>query len=151
VDKSLIDSLYLASQKGVQIQLYVRSSCSLIPGIIGLSENIRVFSIVDRFLEHSRIYYFQNSQQLYFSSADWMPRNFFSRLEIAFPVEDARIRSYIEKTLIPTYLKDRVKARELTRSGRWIRRRHLRKQNEDRAQMQFENLMLNAYMGTSLE
>lgn len=151
VDKNLIDSLYLASQKGVQIQLYVRSACSLIPGISGLSENIRVFSIVDRFLEHSRIYFFQNSQQLYFSSADWMPRNFFSRLEIAFPVEDCRIQDYIEKTLIPTYLMDRTKARELTRSGRWVRRRHLRKYHEARAQGQFEKLMLTAYRGTSLE
>src|SRR5262249_37436184 len=81
VDEAVIEKLYYASQKGVKIDLVVRGACSLVPGVKGLSENIRVISVVDRFLEHSRIYYFESSRALYLSSADWMPRNFFSRLE----------------------------------------------------------------------
>ncbi|HUP56382.1 MAG TPA: polyphosphate kinase 1, partial [Bdellovibrionota bacterium] len=120
VDEDVIESLYRASQAGVRVDLIVRGACSLIPGVQGLSENIRVISIVDRFLEHSRIYYFEHSRVMYLSSADWMPRNFFSRLEIAFPVLDPRIFSYLEKIVIPTYLRDTVKARELQPSGKWI-------------------------------
>lgn len=122
VDQSVIQQLYRASQAGVQVDLVVRGACSLIPGVIGLSENIRVISIVDRFLEHSRIYYFAHAQVMYLSSADWMPRNFFSRLEIAFPVLDQNIYRYIEQFVIPVYLSDTVKARQLSPQGQWTRR-----------------------------
>lgn len=94
VDEDTIESLYKASQAGVKIDLVVRGACSLIPGVKGVSDNIRVISILDYFLEHSRIYYFENSQKLYLSSADWMPRNFLRRLEIAFPVLDDRLYSF---------------------------------------------------------
>jgi polyphosphate kinase len=122
VDELLIDQLYKASQAGVQVDLIVRGACSLIPGVKGLSENVRVISIVDRFLEHSRIYYFGDSKALYFSSADWMPRNFFSRLELAFPILDPVLYQYVEEVIIPAYLLDTVKARELTAQGIWKKR-----------------------------
>ncbi len=122
VDEEVIEQLYKASQAGVQIDLIVRGACSLIPGIQGLSENIRVISVVDRLLEHSRIYYFGHSKALYLSSADWMPRNFFSRLELAFRVTDPLLFRYIEEILIPIYLSDAVKARELTPLGTWKKR-----------------------------
>lgn len=119
VDNAVIDKLYLASQAGVQVDLIVRGACSLIPGVKSLSENIRVISVVDRFLEHSRIYYFGHSNAMYLSSADWMPRNFFSRLELAFPVLDPDLFQFIEKVIIPAYLLDTVRGRELTPQGAW--------------------------------
>jgi len=163
VDESIIQQLYLASQAGVQIDLIVRGACSLIPGVKGLSENIRVISIVDRFLEHSRIYYFENSKALYLSSADWMPRNFFSRLEIAFPVLDQRLYRYLEETLIPIYWLDTVKSRELTAQGIWRKRsmaqlragdkislpQLLQKKNAS-AQRLFQENSATSYQGTIL-
>jgi polyphosphate kinase len=151
VDDKIVEDLYAASQAGVQVDLIVRGACSLVPGVKGLSENIRVISLVDRFLEHSRIYYFQNSEALYLSSADWMPRNFFSRLEIAFPVLDPRIFRFIAETLIPGYLRDNVRARRLTPRGVWTKvppadpahRAH-------RAQWYFEELAAKNYPGTPL-
>ena len=97
VDQEMIEKLYEASCAGVKIDLIVRGICSLRPGIPGLSENIRVVSIVGRFLEHSRIYYFENAGEpvLYLSSADWMPRNLVRRVEIAFPIEDPALRKKI--------------------------------------------------------
>ncbi len=140
VDEKVVEALYRASQAGVQVDLIVRGACSLIPGVNDLSENIRVISVVDRFLEHSRIYYFESQGAMYLSSADWMPRNFFSRLEIAFPVLDRRIYSYIEKILIPTYLADTIKARELTRQGTWKRRAGRFGKPSVRCQKVFERL-----------
>lgn len=122
VDSGVINHLYAASRAGVQVDLIVRGACSLIPGVKGLSDNIRVVSVVDRFLEHSRLYFFGASRQLYLSSADCMPRNFFSRLELAFPIRDPRIFDYIEHILIPAYLADTIKARELTPQGTWKKR-----------------------------
>ncbi|RYZ62711.1 MAG: RNA degradosome polyphosphate kinase, partial [Proteobacteria bacterium] len=104
VDERVVSELYEASKAGVKIDLIVRGACSLIPGIQGLSQNIRVISVVDRFLEHSRLYYFGSAQALYLSSADWMPRNFFSRLELAYPILDPKLFEWIEKVLIPVYL-----------------------------------------------
>ncbi len=150
VDAAVIENLYLASQAGVKIDLVVRGACSLVPGVAGLSENIRVISIVDRFLEHSRIYYFSSSEALYLSSADWMPRNFFSRLEIAFPVQDALLRKYLIEFLIPTYLNDNVKARELTPQGTW-KKRPTRAGKALRSQFVFEEAAANRYLGTPLE
>lgn len=149
VDEKIVEDLYLASQAGVKVDLIVRSACSLIPGVKGLSENIRVISIVDRFLEHSRIYYFENSEVMYLSSADWMPRNFFSRLEIAFPVLDKRLYSFITDVLLPGYLRDNVKARRLGPRGVWAL---VPKTGQaHRAQWYFEELAANRYQGTPLE
>jgi polyphosphate kinase len=122
VDHAVVEQLYEASRAGVQVDLVVRGACSLIPGVPGLSDNIRVVSIVDRFLEHSRIYYFESGKSLYLSSADWMPRNFFSRLEIAFPILDPHLSDYISNFIIPIYLADTVKAKELTPQGTWKKR-----------------------------
>src|SRR5438477_2281455 len=97
VDQEIIEKLYEASSVGVKIDLIVRGICCLRPGVPGLSENIRVVSIVGRFLEHSRIYYFENAAEpiVYLSSADWMPRNFYRRVEIAFPIEAPALRDEI--------------------------------------------------------
>lgn len=148
VDEKIIEDLYLASQAGVSVDLIVRGACSLIPGVKGLSENIRVISIVDRFLEHSRIYYFEQSHAMYLSSADWMPRNFFSRLEIAFPVLDPRIFSFITDFVIPGYLKDNVRARRLTSRGVWAK--VPKKDQLHRAQWYFEELAIKGYAQTPL-
>lgn len=150
VDEAVVDALYGASQAGVQIDLIVRGACSLIPGVKGLSENIRVISVVDRFLEHSRIYYFESQKAMYLSSADWMPRNFFSRLEIAFPVLDPRIYGYIRDVLVPTYLSDNLKARELTHQGTWKRCTAKSGAAPVRSQFIFEKLAVEEYDGTPL-
>ncbi len=150
VDPKVVEALYAASQAGVRVDLVVRGACSLIPGIAGLSENISVISIVDRFLEHSRIYYFENQEQMYLSSADWMPRNFFSRLEIAFPIVDANILEFMTSVVIPTYLNDREKARSLTKQGIWRKRTTAGKQHT-RSQYCFKELARRKYRGTSLE
>jgi len=150
VDPHVIDTLYRASQAGVVIDLVVRGACSLIPGVSGLSENIRVFSIVDRFLEHSRIYHFANAKKIHLSSADWMPRNFFSRLEVAFPILDDRIYRYLEEILIPTYLQDTVKSRELTPQGTWKKRVSKSGKKSIRSQFIFEQLASTDYAQTVL-
>jgi polyphosphate kinase len=156
VDALVIDQLYRASQAGVQVDLIVRGACSLIPGVKGLSENIRVISIVDRFLEHSRIYSFEDSKALYLSSADWMPRNFFSRLEIAFPVVDPKLLAYLSEVVIPTYLSDTVKARELTPQGTWKKRTvasvkaYGGTSKAVRSQYFFQELAMRGYEGTVL-
>ena len=92
LEPEIIDALYGASQAGVKVDLIVRGVCALKPGVEGLSENIRVRSIVGRFLEHSRVFYFRNdgADDVWLSSADWMDRNFFRRIELAFPVLDER-------------------------------------------------------------
>src|SRR6059036_2835918 len=123
VDQELIEKLYEASCSDVTIDLIVRGICCLRPKIPDLSENIRVISIVGRFLEHSRIYYFENAgdPSVYLSSADWMPRNFFRRIEVAFPIETPALRDQIINDVIPTFLNDRVKARELQPDGTYRR------------------------------
>ncbi|HET9417754.1 MAG TPA: polyphosphate kinase 1 [Chthoniobacterales bacterium] len=123
VDQETIEKLYEASSAEVTIDLIVRGICCLRPKVPGLSEYIRVISIVGRFLEHSRIYYFENGGQpeLYLSSADWMPRNFVRRVEVAFPIETPALRDHIIKEVLPRFLHDRVKARELQPDGRYRR------------------------------
>jgi polyphosphate kinase len=150
VDPKIIESLYTASQAGVQVDLMVRGACSLIPGVPGMSERIKVFSIIDRFLEHSRIYYFESQKKAYLSSADWMPRNFFSRFEIAFPVLDPRLLKYVSEVIIPTYMKDRAKSKVLTSQGTW-RRRSGHAESQDRAQFKFKELAQQEYKATPLE
>lgn len=115
VDPAIIGALYEASSEGVKIDLIDRGICCLIPGKEGLSENIKVISIVGRYLEHSRLFYFYNNgaEDIYLSSADMMQRNLDRRVEIAFPIEDTKLKNELLKTLIKFSLKDNVKAREL--------------------------------------
>src|SRR5947207_8452885 len=123
VDQAVIEKLYEASSAGVKIDLIVRGICCLRPGMPGLSQNIRVVSIVGRFLEHSRIYYFENAGDpiVYLSSADWMPRNLVRRVEVAFPLEDPVLRKEVISEVLPALLNDRVKARELKSDGTYVR------------------------------
>src|SRR5213594_3840170 len=123
VDHEVIERLYEASCADVTVDLVVRGICCLRPKIPDLSENIRVISIVGRFLEHSRIYYFENAGQprVFLSSADWMPRNFYRRIELAFPVENPTLRDQIINEVLPSFLNDRVKARELQPNGTYRR------------------------------
>lgn len=139
VDPEIIEKLYEASCAGVRIDLIVRGICCLRPKVAGLSENIRVISIVGRFLEHSRIYYFENAAEtaVYLSSADWMPRNFYRRVEIAFPVEAPRLRDQIINDVLPNFLNDRVKARELQSDGSYLRLRPLEGSPRSQAQLHF--------------
>jgi polyphosphate kinase len=123
VDQEIIEKLYEASCADVTIDLIVRGICCLRPKIPDLSENIRVISIVGRFLEHSRIFHFENGGQpkVFLSSADWMPRNFYRRIELAFPVENPMLRDQIINEVLPSFLNDRVKARELQPDGSYRR------------------------------
>lgn len=115
VDERIIKLLYEASQAGVQVDLIVRGICCLRPGVPGVSENIRVTSVVGRFLEHSRIYYFRNGGQerIFCGSADMMPRNLDRRVEVIFPIEDDRLANYIHKGVLEILLSDNVKARKM--------------------------------------
>src|SRR5712692_3526157 len=123
VDQEIIEKLYEASCVDVTIDLIVRGICCLRPKIPDLSENIRVISIVGRFLEHSRIYYFSNDGQpdLFLSSADWMPRNFLRRVELAVPVENPTLCDNLINEVLPRFLNDRVKSRELQPDGSYRR------------------------------
>lgn len=120
-DDKIVRALYRASQAGVKIDLIIRGICVLRPGIKGLSENIRVVSIVGRFLEHSRIFYFSNNgkEEIYIGSADWMHRNLDRRVEAAAPIKDERIRQYIKDEILSAYLKDNVNARILKADGNY--------------------------------
>jgi polyphosphate kinase len=123
LDKNIIAALYRASQAGVQVDLVVRGMCALRPGVRGISDRIRVRSIVGRFLEHSRIFYFSNGGQdeVYLSSADWMPRNLYERVEVMFPVKDPMLRHRVMHELLSAYLADTVKARVLRKDGTYVR------------------------------
>jgi polyphosphate kinase len=124
-DTDLIGELYKASQAGVEIDLIVRGVCALRPGVKGLSETIRVRSIVGRFLEHSRIFYFQNSAaedaEVYIGSADWMNRNLDRRVEVVVPIKDPKIRHYLKENILDVYLRDTVNARILRPDGSYKR------------------------------
>ena len=118
-DKTIINALYAASQKGVKIELCVRGICMLRPGVEGLSENISVVSVVGRFLEHARVFYFEKTGRLYIGSPDMMPRNLHKRVEILCPVYDADCRSEIER-LLSIWLSDKVKGYSLDSEGRYF-------------------------------
>ncbi|MCR5495307.1 MAG: polyphosphate kinase 1 [Treponema sp.] len=119
--EEIIEALYKASQAGVKVLLNVRGVCMLVPGLPGLSENIRVLSIVDRYLEHSRIFYFENDgdEELYLSSADWMSRNLDRRIELMFPVLDDKAFDEV-KEILEVYFKDNENALELNENGQWL-------------------------------
>jgi polyphosphate kinase len=123
MDKSIIRLLYQASQTGVQMDLIVRGICCLRPGLEGISENIRVVSIVGRFLEHSRIFYFRNggNEEVYLGSADLMPRNLNHRVEALFPVESPKLVQYLRDEVLATYLADNTQAREMESNGSYKR------------------------------
>ena len=130
VDAEMTEALYRASRAGVAIDLLVRGACNLRPGVPGVSESIRVISIVGRFLEHSRLFYFANGEDgpqsstdsLYLGSADLMPRNLNRRVEVLFPVESPTHKAYLRDDLLPLLLSDNVKARELGSDGFYRRR-----------------------------
>jgi len=141
-DPKVIDALYAASQAGVRIELIVRGICCLRPGVKGLSENITVRSIVDRFLEHSRVYYFENACQpeVFLSSADWLPRNFFRRIEVAFPIQDGKLRERIIEEILGLTLVDNKKARLLREDGTYRRVTAGRGAKPVRSQIEFIKL-----------
>jgi polyphosphate kinase len=123
VEPGIIEALYRASMAGVQIDLIVRGICCLRPGVSGVSENIRVRSIVGRFLEHTRVFWFQNdgAEELFCSSADWMDRNFFRRLEVAFPIQEKSLRVRVVREALQAYLADNTQAWELQNDGSYRR------------------------------
>jgi polyphosphate kinase len=123
VDRRMIQLLYEASQAGVKVDLLVRGICCLRPGLPGISENIRVTSIVGRFLEHSRIFYFHNNgrEEVYLGSADFMPRNLNRRVELHFPVQDRKLVRHLRDDVLATYLDDVVKARHMNSDGTYSR------------------------------
>ena len=123
IEPRVISELYRASRAGVAIDLVVRGICSLRPGIEGISENIRVRSIVGRFLEHTRVVYFENGgkPEVYLTSADWMPRNFFDRIEVCFPVPSKRLRERVIEEAFDNYLSDNVRAWQLESDGSYVR------------------------------
>jgi polyphosphate kinase len=122
IDPEIIQALYEASQAGVKIDLIVRGICGLIPGVKGMSDNIRVRSLLGRFLEHSRVYYFKNSptgESTYLGSPDWMPRNFFRRVEVVFPVEEEEMQKEILQTM-EDFISDNSMACELRQNGKYV-------------------------------
>lgn len=140
-DERIIESLYEASQAGVSIDLIIRGVCMLRPGVAGLSENIRVRSIVGRFLEHSRVIYFLNdgAEEVYLGSADWMVRNLNRRVEVVTPVQDARLKKYLKEDVLDVYLRDNTNARELQPDGSYVRIRAADGDSFD-SQMYFEGI-----------
>ncbi len=121
LEPEIIEALYAASQAGVHVDLIVRGVCCLRPGVPGLSENIRVRSVIGRFLEHHRIYYFHadGEEKLYLASADWMERNFFRRIEVAFPVLEPKLKRRVIKEGLKTYLVDNCQAWDMDGEGQY--------------------------------
>jgi polyphosphate kinase len=151
LEPSVIEALYQASQAGVEVDLIIRGLCILRPGVKGLSDHIRVRSIVGRFLEHSRIFHFANGgdDEIYLGSADWMPRNLFERCEVVFPVRDAAVKARIHDEILPSYLADTVKARIQQADGTYVRVSKLEKDTPAFSSQQF--LMLLAEGKADLE
>ena len=142
-DAHVIETLYEASQAGVSIDLIIRGICMLRPGVQGFSENIRVRSIIGRFLEHSRIMYFANGgdEEVYIGSADWMVRNLNRRVEVVSPVEDPKLKNYLKDEVLEAYLRDNVNARELQPDGSYQRVRRDSGEDKFDSQMHFEGRM----------
>jgi polyphosphate kinase len=146
LDKSIIQALYRASQAGVQIDLIVRGMCALRPGVRGVSDRIRVRSIVGRFLEHSRIYYFSNGgdEEIYLGSADWMPRNLYGRVEVVFPLKDAMLRQRVLQEILEVYLADRAKSRILLPDGDYV---HIQESRNKLRKGALSNSIFGSYAG----
>lgn len=142
-DVAIVRALYNASQAGVSIDLIVRGICTLRPGLAEVSSNIRVRSIVGRFLEHSRIFYFGNNdkEEIYLGSADWMYRNLSRRVEVVFPIKEARLRDHL-KAVLDAYLDDNVNARELRADGTYLRVKCGENEKRRDAQAEFESAVL---------
>ncbi len=123
LDEKTIEALYAASAAGVQIDLIIRGMCALRPGVPGLSENIRVRSIIGRFLEHSRIFWFANdgAAEVFAGSADWMSRNLYERCEAIFPVREPELARRLREEILETYLRDTAKARLMRPDGTYVR------------------------------
>ena len=149
VDPPVIQALYRASQAGAEIDLIVRGQSALVPGLRGVSSRIRVRSIVGRFLEHSRIFYFENAgdPEIYLGSADWMQRNLYERVEVLFPLKDPDLRRRIAEEILPVYLSDRRDARLLGADGKFSRPRAARNGHGSSAQ---EQLMRAAHRHASV-
>jgi polyphosphate kinase len=125
VDPAVIDALYRASEAGVKVELIIRGICCLVPGVPGVSDNIRVISVIDRFLEHARIFAFDNggNPEVFVSSGDWMPRNFLRRMEATFPILEPALRDRVLKEILATSLSDNVKGWRLQPDGSYKRRK----------------------------
>ena len=151
VDTDVIEALYRASRAGVEIELIVRGVCCLRPGVEGMSENIQVRSIIDRFLEHSRVWQFGNGgrPEVYIGSADWMPRNFFKRIEVVFPVEDGVLRERIIEEILARQLADTAKARLLQPDGSYAPAVRKKGGVVRRCQTEFMDLANGQRLGTS--
>jgi polyphosphate kinase len=151
VDPDVIQALYRASEAGVKIDLLVRGICCLRPGMPGVSENIQVLSVVDRFLEHARIFYFGagGKKEVYMSSADWMPRNFIRRVEVMFPVEDPALRDRVIDEILSTCLSDNCKARRLLSDGSYERLQAPAKEQAVRSQQRFMELARDRTAGSA--
>jgi polyphosphate kinase len=143
-DVAIVRALYNASQAGVSIDLIIRGICTLRPGLPDVSSNIRVRSIVGRFLEHSRMFYFGDNdrEEIYLGSADWMYRNLSRRVELVFPVKEPRLRDHL-KAVLDAYLDDNVNARELQADGTYLRIKCGENQKRRDAQAEFESAVLN--------
>jgi len=148
VDPPIIQALYRASRAGVEIDLIVRGQCTLVPGLRGISSRIRVRSIVGRFLEHSRIFYFGNGgkPEIYLGSADWMPRNLYDRVEVLFPLKDELLRQRIIDEILPACLADNLKARVLGSDGTYS---YVRRGRSAKAFSVQEHLMALAHGGVN--
>ena len=121
LEPTIIEALYAASQAGVRVDLVVRGVCALRPGVPGLSENIRVRSVIGRFLEHTRIFYFRTNlkHDVYLASADWMDRNFFRRIEVCFPVLDKKLKKRVIDEGLKVYMQDNCQAWDMDADGRY--------------------------------
>ncbi len=152
VDQNIVEALYEASNAGVKVRLIVRGICCLRPGVKGMSENISVVSVVDRFLEHSRIYYFRagGEKKVYLSSADWMPRNFNNRFEVVFPIKDPKLKQFVLDVIMRTSLSDNQKSWVLQSDGTYVRARLPENAKPFRSQFEFEKLANNRYKETVL-
>ncbi|HEY5446340.1 MAG TPA: hypothetical protein VIJ87_18095, partial [Pyrinomonadaceae bacterium] len=139
-DLAVIRALYAASDAGVSIDLIVRGICMLKPGIPEASKNIRVRSIVGRFLEHSRLFYFGNNgkDEMFIGSADWMFRNLSRRVEVLVPIKDVRIKQFLKDSVLASYLKDNVNARELQSDGSYLRVKPSEGEKRFDSQLEFE-------------
>jgi polyphosphate kinase len=155
VDTDIIRALYRASQAGVEIDLVVRGMCALRPGVRGISDRIRVRSIVGRFLEHSRVLYFGNGgeEEFFLSSADWMPRNLYERVEVMFPVRDELLCERLRHEVIEPYLADTEKARTLSANGTYHRVRRAPRRSGSRSTLAFsaQDFLIALAEGKALE